>query len=100
MRSTILNRSNSNVLGIRQDRRVAAMKDVLGTVVKRASFYFRHVGETLAQYLTDERPAKCAAFGAAASAAWATSMSPAPASCARRRWLPVHTGRRPSVIGS
>lgn len=97
MRSTILNRSNSNVLGIRRDRRVAAMKDVLGTVVKRASFLFRHACQALAQYLTQERQLNCATAGGAASAAMAMSM---PVSCGPRGWRPVHTGRRPSVIGS
>lgn len=97
MRSTILNRSNTNVLGIRQDRRVAAVKDVLGKVVKRASFYFRHACETLALHLTCERQLKCATVGAAASAGMATSM---PASSGPRRWRPAGAGRRPSVIGS
>jgi hypothetical protein len=100
MRSIISNRLNSNVLGIRQDRRVAAVKDVLGMVLKRASFYFRHACETLAQHLTHERQLKCAAVGGTAAAAPASYMSLAPASCGPRCWRPVPTGRRPSVIGS
>jgi len=51
MRSTLLNRSNSNILGIRQDRRVAAVKNVLSVVVMHAqSFFFRHMSPMTASY--------------------------------------------------
>ncbi|HEV7223352.1 MAG TPA: hypothetical protein VGN42_11670 [Pirellulales bacterium] len=96
MRSTLLNRSNSNILGIRQDRRVAAVKNVLGAAVALAqSFFFRHACETPAQYLTaKERQMKRAVVGKAQTA---VAMLMSPASHGPQCWHAAHPARQPAL---
>ena len=90
MRSTLLNRSNSNVLGLRRDRRVAAVKNVLAAIKHAQSFFFRHARQTAAHYLTTlERQLKRAVDGSPAGnlpAALAMCKSPKAASCGPRGW--------------
>lgn len=85
MRSTLFNRSNSNVLGLRRDRRVAAVKNVLAAITHAQSFFFRHARQTAAHYLTTlERQLKRAVDGS--PAALAMCKSPKAASCGPRGW--------------
>lgn len=95
MRSTLLNRSNSNVLGLRRDRRVAAVKNVLAVIIAHAQSFFRHARQTTAHYLTTlERQLKRAVDGSPAGNLPAGSMlaplamckSPKAASCGPRGW--------------
>lgn len=90
MRSTLLNRSNSNVLGLRRDRRVAAVKNVLAVIIAHAQYFFRHARQTTAHYLTTlERQLKRAVDGSPAGylpAALAMCKSPKAASCGPRGW--------------
>ena len=100
MRSTLLNRSNSNILGIRQDRRVAAVKNVLSVVVMHAqSFFFRHACAVAAPSLTaKERQLKRAAAGKAQSAI-AMLMSPMTGSYGPQCWHAAPPARQ-SALGS
>lgn len=104
MRSTLLNRSNSNVLGLRRDRRVAAVKNVLAGIMHAQSFFFRHACPTPAHYLTTlERQLKRVVDGKPAGgilASLAMCMSPTAGGCGLRGWQAVGTPRQYSVSRS
>jgi len=51
MRSLILNRTNSNDLGCRQDRRIVSAKNGLRVALRASFSFFRHADEALAGYL-------------------------------------------------
>lgn len=107
MRSTLLNRSNSNVLGLRRDRRVVAVKNVLALVIAHAQSYLRHARQTAAHYLTTlERQLKRVVDGSPAGGLVAGSLvasvamckSPQAASCGPRGWQAVALPRFPLSI--
>jgi len=105
MRSTLLNRSNSNVLGLRRDRRASGRKEVLAVVIAHAqSFFFRHACPTPAHYLTTlERQLKRVVDGTPAGsilASVAMCMSPTAGTCGLRGWQAVGMPRQYSASRS
>lgn len=99
MRSSILNRTNRLVLGIRRDRIVADVKDGLRAAVRASAFFFRHVRQVLAGYpLTLERQSKPAQAGTARIALAAEPRSPRLGSFGPQRcWHSMCGMRHPSV---
>ena len=107
MRSTLLNRSNSNVLGLRRDRRVATVKNVLAVIIAHAQSFFRHAAATTAHYLTAlERQLKRGGDGSVGGGSAVGSQvaqaamceSPRAASCAPSGWQAAALPRFPLSI--
>ncbi|HEV3005033.1 MAG TPA: hypothetical protein VGX78_11260 [Pirellulales bacterium] len=91
MRKLILNRTNSNDLGCRQDRRIVAVKNGLQVALRASFSFFRHADEALAGYL--------ASFERLLQPATAKAAAVPTAPSAERQMPATYMSRTPGAFG-